>query len=231
MLMSRIVFFAVFQTLIAEIFALRGAAQPWQASIAWWPMTALLTNLICLALLDWFMRLEGLRLHNLYTFDRRYIKQDTLIALGLALLSSFLVLLPSYWLTTILFGDASATYELMFKPLPLWAAWTILILFPLSIALAELPTYFAYVMPRIKALSGRAWLAVLLPVVLLSAQHIALPLIFNWHFIIWRLLMFLGLALLMGIGLYWRPRLLPYLMVLHLLGDLQAAWMVFSLSG
>jgi hypothetical protein len=222
MLLSRVVLFG--------IFALRGSAQPWQASIGWWPITATLTNLLCLVLLDQFMRLEGLRLRDLYTFDRHSMWRDILTALGIALLSSLLVLLPSSWLTILLFGNANATFAMMFKPLPPWATWTALVLFPLSIALTELPTYFAYVMPRIEVLSGRVWLAVLLPVLLLSAQHITLPLIFNWHFMVWRLLMFLGLALLMGMSLHWWPRLLPYLMLLHLLGDLQAAWMVFSLS-
>lgn len=202
MLLSRMVFFALLQTLIAGLFALRGSAQPWQDSIGWWPITATLTNLLCLVLLDRFMRLEGLRLRDLYTFDRRHIWQDALTALGLAFLSSLLVLLPSSWLTTLLFDNANATFELMFKPLPLWAAWTALILFPLSIAFAELPTYFAYVMTRLEVLSGRVWLAVLLPVLLLSAQHVTLPLIFNWHFMVWRLLMFLGLALLMGMSLH-----------------------------
>ena len=73
MLLSRVVFFALFQILIASLFALRGSAQPWQVSIGWWPITATLTNLLCLVLLDRFMRLEGLHLRNLYTFDRHSI--------------------------------------------------------------------------------------------------------------------------------------------------------------
>lgn len=230
MVSSRLVLFAVFQAFIAGLLALQSVAQPWHASSAWWPITATLTNLTCLFLLDRLLRLEGLRLRNIYySFDRRYIKQDILVTLGLVVLSAPLVILPSNLLGTILYGDANFTFEMMFRPLPLWASWIALTMFPLTIAFAELPTYFAYAMPRLSVLSGRFWFGVLVAVVMLSFQHATLPLIFDWRFILWRLLMFLGFALLIGLFLNWRPRLLPYLMVIHGLLDFATAWMVFSL--
>jgi hypothetical protein len=230
MVSSRLVLFAVFQAAIAGIFILQGVDQPWASSTAWWPVTATLTNLTCLFLLDRLMRLEGLRLQNIYhAFDRRYIRQDILVTLGLMVLCAPFVMLPSNLLGTILYGDANLTFEMMFRPLPLWASWIALTLFPVTIAFAELPTYFAYVMPRLSVLSGRAWFGVLVAVVMLSFQHATLPLIFDWRFILWRLFMFLGFALLIGLCLNWRPRLLPYLMVIHGLLDFATAWMVFSL--
>jgi hypothetical protein len=230
MVSRRLVLFAVFQAAIAGVFALQGVAQPWHASTAWWPITATLTNLTCLFLLDRLMRLEGLRLRDIYySFDRRYIRQDIFVTLGFTVLTAPFVMLPSILLGTILYGDANLTFEMMFRPLPLWASWIALILFPLTIAFAELPTYFAYAIPRLAVLSGRTWFGLLVAVFMLSFQHATMPLIFDWWFILWQLLMFLGFALLIGLFLNWRPRLLPYLMIIHGLLDFATAWMVFSL--
>jgi hypothetical protein len=111
----------------------------------------------------------------------------------------------------------------MFRPIPQWAALIGLIAFPLTIMFAELPTYFGYGMPRVEAQTGKRWLAVLAPALFLAAQHATLPLLFDARFLLWRLLMFLPLALYMGILLRWRLHLLPYMMVLHGLLDFQAA--------
>ncbi len=59
----------------------------------------------------------------------------------------------------------------------------LLIAFPLSIGLAELPTYFGYVMPQLKAGVKHKWLALLLPTLFLSVQHCTLPLVFDIKFI------------------------------------------------
>jgi hypothetical protein len=42
--------------------------------------------------------------------------------------------------------------------------------------------------------------------------------------------MFIPFALAIGLVLHWRPRLLPYFMIIHWLIDLPVAWMVLSLS-
>jgi hypothetical protein len=230
MLLYRTLLFALFQALIAVGFLWAVHPQPWQASVAYWPATAALTGAVGWVLLNRLARLEGIRYRDLIGFDRRFIAQDLLLTLALLALSAGLVMLPSYWLGVGLFGDPNLPSNLFFKPLPIWVAGLCLVLFPLSVALTELPTYFAYVMPRVAALSGRAWLAVLLPVLMLSFQHATLPLIFDWRFIVWRMWMFFGFALLIGLGLYWRPRLLPYLMLVHGLLDFATAWMVWGLA-
>jgi hypothetical protein len=77
--------------------------------------------------------------------------------------------------------------------------------------------------------AGSPWSAVLAPSFFLAAQHCALPLIFDTRFILYRFAMFLGFALLMGITLRWRLRLLPYLMVSQALLDLLTIYFVFSI--
>jgi hypothetical protein len=92
--------------------------------------------------------------------------------------------------------------------------------------LIELPTYFIYIMPRLEAITRKKWLAIAVASFFLAFQHIAVPLIFNYRFILWRLIMFLPFAFLMGIIIHWRPRLIPYLMIGHVLIDLSTAMFI-----
>jgi hypothetical protein len=113
----------------------------------------------------------------------------------------------------------------MFQPLPAWAL-AVGILFPLTIALAELPTYFGYSMPRLAAQLKSGWLAWLLASFFLAAQHMFLPFVPDGRFIVWRLGMFLPFALFTGLVLKFRPTLLPYFVILHALMDL-STWAVY----
>ena len=94
------------------------------------------------------------------------------------------------------------------------------ILFPITQALIELPTYFTYIMPRMETDTHKKWAVIGVASFFLAFQHIAVLLIFDLRFILWRLLMFLPFALYLGIVIHWRPRLLPYLLIGHFLIDL-----------
>ena len=109
----------------------------------------------------------------------------------------------------------------MFRPLPTWAL-VVSLLFPLTIGFAELPTYFAYAMPRLEAQLKNGWLACLIASFFLSAQHVFLPLILDGRFMLWRLLMYMPFALFAGLMLKLRPTLLPYFMIVHTLVDISA---------
>ena len=223
-LFTRTMLFAGWQAVIAGLLALGGQAAAWDASAGWWPVTALLTNLVCIGLLAYLMRQEGSRYWDLFRLDQAHWRRDLLTVLGLTVLAVPLVLLPNFGLATLLFGDAAAPVPLMFRALPAWAIWLSILGFPVTIALAELPLYFGYAMPRL----GQGWWPVLLTAFFLSIQHAALPLIFDGRFIVWRALMFSLFALMCAVALRWRPRLLPYLVVVHGLLDLQAALMLLS---
>jgi hypothetical protein len=138
------------------------------------------------------------------------------------------VFLPNVLAAAWLFDDPQAPARLLFQALPLWAIWAALVFFPVTQGLAEIPTYMAYVMPCLEAQTGRRWLAVVLPAFFLGAQHVDAPLILNGRFMAWRVLMFMPFAFLVVLVMRWRPRLLPYLAVVHVLMDLSAAAMLFS---
>jgi hypothetical protein len=229
MLGARTFLFFAWQAVIALSYLLFGAVSPWDASTAWWTVTATLTNLVCIFLLVRLFNAEGLRYRDLFRFQCETVKTDLLWVLVLIVLSVPAAIFPNYFTAQWLFGDSEAVLPLFFKPLPIWAILPTLIIFPLTIALAEIPTYFGYVMPRLEKQIG-TWLAVLLSALALAAQHVTLPLVFDMRFILWRLLMFLPFALLLAGALRWRPRLLPYMVIYHGLMDFSAAWMVYTAS-
>jgi len=222
----RTVLFTLVQALVAGIFWLLGDARPWAASIPWWPVYLILANLITLAVLNALCRRESIRLADLWNLERSKLGRDLL---------SFLLLLV-IGLPVGAVGFAGAQYLLygstmpeFVAALPLWAALLSLLVMPVSIAMVELPTYLGYSMQRLEALTGKRWLALLLPAFWLALQHSALPLMFDWRFILYRFLSMLPVALFVGIA-YQRTRRLFPLMIVHFLLDLMLGVSVFAMS-
>ena len=149
---------------------------------------------------------------------------------GLLVLIAPIAFLPNILLGKWLFGDSLTSLNMIVRPLPYWAAIISILLFPFTQGLVEIATYFSFVMPQFEKQGMRPWLALGLPVLLLSLQHIAVPLLFDSHFILWRALMFLPFALLLGIVMRWRPRLLPYLAILHILLDISLPIMFLGVA-
>ena len=219
MLISRSVLFLLFQIIIALIFITGGAtiAQAWDESARWWTFMAFLVNFASIYLLVHLYNAEGKRFLDLFKFSRETWKKDLLWFIFLSLIAMPLVAAPREPLAKALFGDVNIANNLLFRPLPTWA-FVLSFLFPLTIAFAELPTYFAYCMPR---LSGQVngWLAWLLASFFLAAQHMFLPTILNAGYFLWRFGMFLPFALFTGLVLKLRPSLLPYFVIVHALLD------------
>jgi hypothetical protein len=226
MLICRTLLFAGIQALVAIVLLIGGSRTPWLASVAWWPIVPVYANVVTLLLLSRLFRAEGSQLTSLYKIQRGEVGKDLLIIFGLLVVAGPVALLPNILVARWLYGGSEVVGSIFFQRMPLSAAIFSLLLFPLTNALAELPTYMSYSMPRIAALSQRGWLAVLLAGFFLAFQHVALPLFFDWRFMTWRLLMFIPFALLTAALLYWRPRLLPYMLIIHLLMDLQLAFSV-----
>jgi membrane protease YdiL (CAAX protease family) len=72
--------------------------------------------------------------------------------------------------------------------------------------------------------------AVLITGLMLAFQHVTLPLVFDARFMLWRLLMFVPFGLLVAVMLRWRPQLLPYMVVVHMLMDVSVFWFVLDAS-
>ncbi|OJH34989.1 hypothetical protein [Cystobacter ferrugineus] len=231
-LTSRLVFFAAFQAAIAAGYALRGHPDAWSASAAWWPVTAFLTSLVSLALLWRGARGRGQGLRDLYFQggEGRRLGRDVLSLLGVLGVAAPLAHLPNIVLATWLFGDPQRALDLFVRPLPVWVATAALVLFPLTVALTELPTYYAEAMPRLREAGIGSASALTLCALFHAAQHATLPLLFDARFFTWRLLMFVPFAFVVGAAIRWRPSLMPWLMGIHLLLDTSAMWLVYAAS-
>jgi len=120
-------------------------------------------------------------------------------------LSGPIAFLPNLALGGALWGSSEVGAELSFRAIPVLAALAICLTFPIVDAAAELPTYFGYVVPRLTARYGWGWLGLIVAAFVLSSQHLFLPLLFDWRFLAWRALMFLGFALWIGFVVYRRP--------------------------
>jgi hypothetical protein len=230
LLVGRSGLFVAMQALVALIFYWRGEAGAWEAAAAWWPLGVTAANLLCLAALVWLFRAEGGSYWSLFRIRREDVKADWLPLLGLLVITGPVGFLPNVLLSNWLYGGLEAAVALVVRPLPVWAAYAGLVLFPVTQGLVELALYFLYVMPRLEAQGAGRWAALTLAGLGLGLQHAAIPLLFDGRYLLWRGLMFVPFALLMAFILRWRPRLLPYMAVVHVLMDLSFAAMLLGVA-
>lgn len=226
MLTARTGLFVLWQAILALVLLILGSLKAWDDAAAWWPITVILTNLVCIVLLQTFYQREGLRFWDIFRLKRETWRKDLLFLVGILVISGPVAMLPNMLLATWLFGDQQVALDLFLRPLPTWAIFLAVTVWPVTQALAELPFYFAYLMPRLEAQTGQRWQAVLLSAFWLGAQHCAMPLVFDGRFILWRFWMFLPFALMVAVVLRSRPQLLPYLVVVHGLMDMATALMI-----
>lgn len=230
LLPARTFFFLVGQAVIALILLIGSGNSDWQASAAWWPLAVALADIFCLVLLIRWYKREGKNFFSEFRILRKTFWKDLGIVLLSLLIGGPLSVLPNILLSTWLFGNPDATLELFVGPLPLWAVIFSGLLFPLGQALTEIPMYMRYIVPKLEAkpptgYAMKAWLAVGLASLFLSLQHITAPLVFDTRFILWRALMYLPFAIYVGVLIRWRPRLLPFICVIHWLMNLSFVFM------
>lgn len=223
MLVIRSLLFLVFQALIALIFLCKGSSDAWNVSAGWWPLAIIFTDLVCLALLIQFFKREGKCFWAVFRIERQFLKSDLFFMLGFLFVGGLLGYLPNILSARWLFGDPQVALDLLVRPLPVWATITSVVLFPLLQGLVEIPTYMLYAMPRLEYHGMRPWAAVGLAGFWLSAQHIFAPLLLDGRFIVYRLVMFLPFAILVALVMRARPRLMPYMVVMHFLMDMSVA--------
>ena len=221
MLLSRSALFLFFQLLIALVLRTSGTLSAWYESARWWTFMAIFANLVSVYLLLRVFKAEGKRYWDAIRFSRSTVKTDLIWFFLSSLVGMPIAAMPMNIVGAAIFGDPMTPTYMMFRPLPTWA-FVLSFLFPLTIAFAELPTYFGYAMPRIAEQLKNGWLAWLIASFFLAAQHMFLPLIFDGGFMLWRLLMYLPFALFAGLMIKLRPTLLPYYLIVHALIDVSA---------
>lgn len=228
MLVSRSVLFLIAQLLITLVLSLAGTSAAWDESPRWWFFFPIFANAVSIYLLFRLFRAEGKRYLDVIKFSRATLKTDLLWFVASTIIGMPIISAPMSFIALWIFGDPMAPTLMMFRPVPTWSL-VVGLLFPLTIGFAELPTYFAYAMPRLEAQLKNGWAAWLIASFFLAAQHVFLPLILNGDFMLWRLLMYVPFALFAGLLLKLRPTLLPYMMIVHTLADLSALAVYFMI--
>jgi hypothetical protein len=224
LLAARPIAFLAAQAGIAGLLALGGAAEPWWASAAWWPVAAIFGNVVGLGLLEARATADGVPLRRLVLGGGFRRGDAAPVALVLPLLALTALGVPWAWGLAV-WGDVGVGLAVLASPLPLWAAGVALLAYPLSMAAVDLPTY-AYARAR---LHGGALTTVAIGVAL-GVQHAALPFLPAWTFVEWRTLMWVPYGLAVVGLLTWRPRWLPWLAVVHGLVHAAAAVLVWRAS-
>ena len=198
------------QALVACLFMLKGHPTPWQAAAPWWIVYGTLIDIGCFVLLARLARREGIRLFDLISFQRQSLGKDLLLGVGFFPLFIIMVAVGGITTGLLIYGATPAPATMV--PLPLWGTLYSLIVWPIIWAFAEEMTYQGYALPRLEALSGRAWLAVIIVGFGWALQHSALPLMSDWRWALYRF----GSSLLIGIVLpiiYLRTRrLFPFIL-------------------
>lgn len=200
---------------LAAVFALAGRANPVGASAAWWLWLVTVTNAVCIVAMARFGRAEGLRLRDIYFASRSEWKTDVRWALIALLGIAALAMLPGMALAQALWGDMNHPNVLLIQALPLLAIYPLFVVMPITHVFAELPVYWGYVAPRLRASGMGRWLVIGLVGAVLSLQHMFFSFQLDWRYDLWLALKFLPFALWTGWIMNKRPTTLPYLMAIH----------------
>lgn len=225
LLFGRTLLFVLVQSIFALGFLFAGSTTAWEDGAAWWMFDVTITNLICLAAMISLFHAEGKNYWGIFRIQRETVGKDLAVLLGFMFIIGPFGYFPNIWLASALFDNPQTTLDLLVQPLPLWAVYIGIVAFPITQGLVELALYFLCIMPRLDPRPFPDLRPLLLPGLMLGLQHLAVPLLFNPSFILWRALMYVPFAFAVGLILHWRPRLLPHLAVIHTLMDMSFAAM------
>ncbi len=221
LLFARPVFAVAAQGLVALIYATHKSATPWRDAGAWLPVYGTLVDAGCLCLLWRFARREDIAPLELMTFDRKSIGRDFLLGLALIPPSLFFILAGNLGSNLVVYGRLGMPQIL--QPLPLLATLYAVLVFPLVWGFTEQTTYNGYVLPRFQVLSGSTVFAVAVVALVWSFQHAVMPLTFDEHFIVYRLLSPIPFSTFITLVYLRMRRILP-LAIAHWLMDGGAAF-------
>jgi hypothetical protein len=182
------------QAVTVVVIWLNSRTWSWNGAARWWTVYGTLVDVGCLALMAAYTRKEGIRLRDLIGRVRLKWGRDLFLGAGI-----FVLVFPFF-----IFGAALAT-RLVYghgqppayagladqRILPLWGVLYSLTLWWLIWSPTEEMTYRGYALPRLEVLCRNRWAAIALVSFWWTLQHVFLPFILDWKFVLWRFLAFL----------------------------------------
>jgi hypothetical protein len=225
MLVARSILAVICQALVAVLFY-GGSAGGWKQAGEWWTVYGTMMDAGCIVLLVWLTRREGIRLFDLGSYRRKRWLRDVLIGLGLWVpIFPIVVLLPIIVIGGVVYGGAPQPAT----GLPMVGLLYSLIIWVPIWAFAEDNVYFGYSLPRVEALTGRKWLAVVVVGFFAALQHVFLPFRLEWQWLVYRFVSFVPLSIVWS-WLYLRQRRLLPLHVIHWGSDIVVPLQVLIMS-
>ncbi|TVP94556.1 MAG: hypothetical protein EA374_06575 [Acholeplasmatales bacterium] len=209
LLASRIVLLVTFQLITTILVVLIKA--PTSVIPAYWTVYVTLTNGV---LFVWMLKVIGvIHYRKIFAFS----KPATLTFIKWLPLLLIAAMAPNLALAYVLYGDIEAGAALLIYEHNTFMIVFNLTIFPILQGLTELPFYFLLMAPLLRARTHKLLISIGVPVILLSVQHMFMPFHLDGTYLVYRGFMFFGFALCIGILLYKRPDMLPYLVILHIL--------------
>jgi uncharacterized protein len=205
---ARLFFALLVQSLVAMLF-FSTSSLPYKSAGEWWPVYGSLIDLGCFILVMWQIKKEGLRFRDLVNFDQHRIGRDVLIGLGFILWVFPLAIVGITAFSLLIFGRPQPPS--VYSPLPVWAVAYSLLIFPIIWGVMEQCTYQGYALPRLDALFPRSGVAIAIVAFGWGIQHIALPLVLDRQYMLYRFLSFLPLAVVMSLVYLRTRRLIPFI--------------------
>jgi len=218
------------QLVLALAFARTGKAEAWRQSAAWWVAWLVPVNLLTVGLVVRRERREGRRFADLFARSAEPPRKDLPWYLLALIVSVPLGVLPNLLLGRLLWDSPFAGAGPAFGAMPRELVWALLLLVPVTQALAEPPLYLGYVLPHLLSDAPNPRRAIVGAAALMAGQNAFFPLLFDARFIVWRALMFLPLCLWLAWLVARRPTVLPYLAVAHGLMNVSLVLLVLRVS-
>lgn len=231
LLIGRPLFWILSQGVVAAIFLLQGAADPWNAAAPWWSVDGILVNLICLVMLVAFARREGIRFSDLIGRIKLRYGTDLWLTVAAFVLMYLTIVIPGYWANQLFYGvGLQSMYPGLMseRVLPLWGVIVSFAVFVPVNAFIEEITFQGFILARLDALLRQRWIAPLAVSFFWGLQHAFLPLVLEWRYVIWRLCYFFFGTLAFTL-LYLLLRRLPPLIAAHVGMDTMAVFYTIRL--
>ena len=187
----------------------------------WWTVYGTLIDIVCLALLFWLTKAEGISLFSLTSFNKSRLSKDILLGIGI-----FIVIFPlavfggSLLAGTLAYGTIQPVLPegAFIRSLPLWAVLYSRIIWWVIWSFTEELTFQGYALPRLQKFMKHKWLAVVWVGFGWSLQHSFLPFI-NVQHALYLFIMFVPLTLVLQLIYLRLGRLMPVI-IAHWLMDL-----------
>jgi hypothetical protein len=217
--LSRIILLLLFQG-IAFLFLI-GSNEAFYQSATYWTFYVTLTNVVLLTLMLRFNEKSG------YTQIFRFDKKHAISFLKWLPVLFLSAMGPNLLLSYLIYGDLEIGAKLLLFNQGLLITIFNLSLFPILQGLTEIPFYFLVLKPILKNHSSKRIIYLGIPILLLSLQHIVMPLYLDLSYVLYRGLMFLGFSLFIGLMIERKPKFMPYFIIMHILMNLSFMMMQF----